>query len=495
MRTSVRALLTRRLLGGAAVALAPAFAGGAETISSPSADIAVSVVGAPPQPARVGQVVRYRVVVTNNGPASTSGLVVQQRANNLTLENVDCPAANGQTCTVSTNGGQTGAVISLLRAGDSINIDVSARVTGAGSFSVAVVAASRATIDRNPENNRGTFFTGEAVVGVKRAPPKIYLPPPPPPIYYPPEQSLPPVYHPPKQSQPPVYYPPKQSQPPVYYPPKQSPPPPSPPFYNPPQQSPPPPSPPVYYPPKQSPPPPPPPVYHPPKQPPPPPPPPPPPRPPPPPPPLPPPKAPPPPPPEPNLGVTASLSPAGPYQSDEQVSIVILVTSTGTAPARDVRIDHALDNLRIIDSDSDCGGLYCRIPSLDPRYQARITLTGQVEDGGKPFRDDITVTATDTDARSVTVGGAGSPNIWIFVAAGAGAAVGAMGLAWLARKAVQMRQRARWRRLTSVSIALDPAGRVSAGMLSPAGPTISVNARIEPGQARLRGAIDTRRIT
>ena len=410
------------------------------------ADIAVSVAGAPPQPGRVGQVVRYRVVVTNNGPATASGLVVLQRPNNLTLENVDCPAQDGQTCTVSTNGGQTGAVISMLRAGDSAYIDVTARIAGAGTFSVAVMAASRATIDRNPENNRGTFFTGEAVPGVKRPPPNIYPPPP----------ALPPVYYPPKQSPPPVYYPPTQSPPPppppVYYPPKQPPPtplsPPPPPPQPPPRPWPPPPAPP-----------------------------------------------PPPPPPEPNLGVTASLSPAGPYRSDEQVSIVILVTSTGTGPLQDVRIGHALDNLRIIDSDSDCGGLYCRIPSLDPQFQARITLTGQVEDGGKPFRDDITVTATDTDARSVTVGGAGGANIWPFVAAGAAAAVGAMGLAWLVQKVVQMQRRARWRRRTSVSGSLDPAGKVSSGVLSPAGPTISVNARIEPGQARPSGPIDTRRIS
>jgi hypothetical protein len=193
--------------------------------------------------------------------------------------------------------------------------------------------------------------------------------------------------------------------------------------------------------------------------------------------------------------VTASLSPAGPYRSDEQVSIVILVTSTGTGPLQDVRIGHALDNLRIIDSDSDCGGLYCRIASLDPRFQARITLTGQVEDGSKPFGDNITVTAADTDARSVTVGGAGAANFWPFVAAGAAAAVGAMGLAWLARKIVHMRQRARWRRRTSVSATLDPTGQVSAGVLSPAGPTISVTARIEPGQARPGGPIDTRRIS
>jgi uncharacterized repeat protein (TIGR01451 family) len=401
MRKSVKAMRVR-LLGGAAIAMLPALARGAE--NRPPADIAVRVVGTPPQPARVGQVVSYRVVVTNNGPATTSRLVVIQRPTNLTLEKVNCPAADGQTCTVSSNGGQTGALVSLLRAGDSIYVDVVARIASAGPFDVVIEAGSPTTTDRNPENNRGAFFAGQAVFGVKRPPPKIYLPPSPPtPVYNPPPT---PIYNPPPP--PPVHH----------WPPKQLPPPPQPPL---------PPSPPPPLPPPPVPPPPPPPT-----------------QPlPPPPPPLLPPTPPPTPRAAPNLGVTASLSPAGPYRSGERVSLVILVNSTGGAPARDVRIDHALDNLRIVDSDSDCGGLYCVIAELEPQFQARITLTGEVEDGSKPFKDDISVTAADADARSVTVGGAGTPNVWPFVAAGAAAAAGAMGLAWLARKVAQMQNRAR----------------------------------------------------
>ena len=127
---------------------------------------------------------------------------------------------------------------------------------------------------------------------------------------------------------------------------------------------------------------------------------------------------PPPPPPGAQLSVTADLTPAGPYQSGQQVLLVIDVTNVGGSPADRVRVANASKNLRADKLWGGCETAPCPAFTLAALDQRQITVPATIVDADAAIDDTVTVSAAGLPSQRIPVHVAAPtppppPTLWI----------------------------------------------------------------------------------